>query len=277
MKKHHFRPLFAAAACTLLAAGCAAPAADAGTADDKSTDDKTAQTSNAAVANMATTPHYDVVFREEAAAVDGNVSDAVWSDVSDISGSFFYPWESKEAPKTVFKAYNDGNKMYFYFEAQDGDVLSSEEWNEDESTVDNEDRAEIFFAQGPVDKPAADGMPLYYGVEIDPQGRVHDYSIKYYRDFDGTWNLAGLETAGAKTDTGYIVEGSIPLETLRNLNLLKENGTLRTGLYRAEFSTPAEGTEEPVMEWISWVDPKTEQPDYHVDSSFGELRLLSSK
>lgn len=258
----------ALAASTMAGCGCgsSAPASSAGTAEEKTS-------SNAAVANMATTPHYDVVFRDAAADVDGTIDD-VWKDVGDISGSFFYPWESKEAPKTEFKAYNDGTNLYFYFDSEDPDVLVDEEWKDDESTVDNEDRAEIFFAQGPVDKPGADGMPLYYGIEIDPDGRVHDYSVEYYRDFDGKWNLEGLKTAGVKTDDGYIVEGSIPLATLEKLNLLKDNGTLRTGLYRAEFSTAEDGKDEPVMEWISWVDPKTENPDYHVDSSFGELRIL---
>lgn len=269
MKPQHLLSL-AALGSLLAVSGCTSASA---TSTDTAKENTPA--APAAVVTQSTTPHYDVVYRTEAADIDGTLSDSVWESVGDISGSFFYPWEAKEAPRTVFKAYNDGTNLYFMFDITDPDVLSSEEWKDDESTVDNEDRAEIFLAQGAVDKPTSEGMPLYYGIEIDPQGRVHDYSIEYYRDFDGTWNLEGLETAGTTTDDGYIVEGLIPLSTLKDLNLLKEDGTLRAGLYRAEFSSPAEGSEEPVMEWISWVDPKTEAPDYHVDSSFGELRLLS--
>ena len=115
-------------------------------------------------------------------------------------------------------------------------------------------------------------MPLYYGVEIDPQGRVHDYSIEYYRHFDGTWNLEGLDSAGVATDDGYIVEGKVPMASLQDLDLIHDN-VMRAGVYRAEFSLPAEDGEL-VQEWISWIDPKTEAPDYHVDSSFGEFRFL---
>ena len=46
------------------------------------------------------------------------------------------------------------------------------------------------------------------------------------------------------------------------------------GVYRAEFSTPEKDGDDPIMEWISWVDPKTEEPDFHVNSSFDEFRFL---
>lgn len=264
----HFQMLMAAGL-LLTAAGCSQTTNN--TTTTTAADSPTS--ANPAVANMATTPHYDVVFRDGEVTVDGKTDEEVWDDVLDISGSFHYPWEAKEAPKTVFKAFNDGTDLYFYFESEDPEVLMEEEWKDDESTVDVEDRVEIFLAQGPVDKPTTEGMPLYYGVEIDADGRVHDYSIEYYRDFDSTWNLEGLNTAATETDNGYIVEGSIPLATLKDLGILKDNNSLRIGLYRAEFSTQ-DGKEELLNEWISWVDPKTEAPDYHVDSSFGEMRIL---
>lgn len=224
--------------------------------------------------NQASAAHYDVVKRSDAAKVDGVLDESVWENVPELSGSFNFPWDTKEAPLTVFKAYHDDDTFYFSFEVTDGDVLVEEEWKDDESTVDDEDRVEMFFAQGAVDKPGANGMELYYGVEIDPDGRVHDYSIEYYRDFDGTWDLDGLESAGKTTDTGYIVEGSVPLQTLKDLNLLKDNNTMRAGVFRAEFSTPEKEGGDTVMEWISWVDPKTENPDFHVDAAFGEFYFL---
>ncbi|EJW93918.1 endoxylanase precursor, partial [gut metagenome] len=202
--------------------------------------------------------------------MDGKMDEEAWQDVYDISGAFHYPWEAKEAPFTAFKAYHDGTNFYFGFEVKDADVLQDENWNEDESTVDGEDRVELFFAGGSVDKPGPKGMELYYGVEIDPKGRVHDYSIEYYRHFDGQWNLEGLETAATTSDDGYVVEGMVPLKSLQDLNLIR-NDVMRTGVYRAEFSTPAKEGDDPIMEWISWVDPKTAEPDYHVDSSFGEF------
>ena len=253
-----YAALSSLAAAMLMSTGCTS------TTDDAS--------SSTIAYNEATTPHYDVVLREDAAAIDGNLDDAVWADVPSISGGFHFPWDTKEAPLTVFKGYHDGTDFYFCFEVHDENVVSEEEWKEDESTVDNEDRVELFLAGGSIDKPTTEGMPLYYGVEIDPQGRVHDYSIDYYRHFDGTWNLEGLDSAGVATDDGYIVEGKVPMASLQDLDLIHDN-VMRAGVYRAEFSLPAEDGEL-VQEWISWIDPKTEAPDYHVDSSFGEFRFL---
>lgn len=268
------RKLTLGAGALLLLAGCSTTPAAKTPTDASASEGKEKAAVSAAIPNQATTPHYDVVKRDEAATIDGKIDEDVWSSVQNISGSFFYPWADKEAPVTVFEAYNDGTDLYFMFEVTDPEVLVEEDWKDDESIVDAEDRVEIFLAQGPVDLPTPKGMPLYYGVEIDPKGRVHDYSIEYYRHFDGTWNLEGLETAGVQTDDGYVVEGKVPLSTLKDLNLLKEDGTMRTGVYRAEFSSPEKEGDDTVMEWISWVDPKTEEPDYHVDSSFGEFRIL---
>ena len=63
------------------------------------------------------------------------------------------------------------------------------------------------------------------------------------------------------------------------------------GLYRAEFSHDRSG--KPVVQqetihnrgrklagppplegWISWVDPKTPEPDFHVPSSLGRLDII---
>ncbi len=223
--------------------------------------------------NQATTPHYDVVFRKNQATIDGKLDDDVWADVPAIAGGFHFPWDTKEAPYTEFKGYNDGTDFYFGFQVKDKDVLADSEWKKDESTVDNEDRVELFFAADSIDKPTTDGMPKYYGIEIDSKGRVHDYSIVYYRNFDSKWNLETLETKASKTEDGYIVEGKVSLDALRKLKLIS-NDVMRAGVYRAEFSTPEKTGEDPIMEWISWVDPKTPAPDYHVDSSFGEFRFL---
>ena len=166
-----YAALSSLAAAMLMSTGCTS------TTDDAS--------SSTIAYNEATTPHYDVVLREDAAAIDGKLDDAVWADVPSISGGFHFPWDTKEAPLTVFKGYHDGTDFYFCFEVHDENVVSEEEWKEDESTVDNEDRVELFLAGGSIDKPTTEGMPLYYGVEIDPQGRVHDYSATLTAP--GTW------------------------------------------------------------------------------------------
>ena len=213
---------------------------------------------------------YDVVKRSEAVALDGKINEDIWAQIPALAGSFHYPWAEKEAPATVFKAFSDGENFYFSFVVSDKQVLTSEHWS-DESTLDGEDRVELFFAGEPIDRPGESGMSRYYAIEVDSQGRVHDYAIDYYRKFDSSWNLPGLESKAELTANGYSVEGKIPLKTLQDLKLLRD-GTMRTGVFRAEFSPS--GSAEPVMEWISWVNPNTPQPDFHVDSAFGIFRFL---
>lgn len=224
--------------------------------------------------NQAVMSHYDVAKRDQKIKLDGELTDEIWEEIPSINGGFHFPWENKEAPNTVFKAYYDEKNMYFSFDVTDQDVVVAEPKKEgDESVVDLEDRVEIFFGGKYIDVPGPKGMEPYYGLEIDPKGRVHDYSIIYYRDFDSDWNLEGLQTKATQTKKGYSVEGIIPMQYLKDKKLIRENNVMNVGVYRAEFSTSEKG-KEPVMEWISWVDPKTENPDFHVASSFGEFRFL---
>jgi hypothetical protein len=92
---------------------------------------------------------------------------------------------------------------------------------------------------------------------------------------------------------GYAVEGRIPLASLEQLGFprLRPGVTIRCGLYRAEFShdrssRPVEPKETihnrgrksvgspPIEHWISWVDPQTPEPDFHVPSSLGRLKIV---
>lgn len=222
------------------------------------------------VSAQEATAHYDVVKENAAVKIDGAATEAVWTQIGTIDGSFHYPWEAVRAPKTIFRAFQDGQNFYFNFVVYDTDIIVSQKW-QGESTVDNEDRVELFFAPGAIDKPGSSGLPVYYAIEVDPLGRVHDYSAVYYRHLETAWHLDGLQTA-AKIEKGmYTVEGSIPIASLNKLGLIDGRGIMRTGVYRAEFSNTGKGLD---MRWISWVDPKTVDPDYHVNSSFGEFRFI---
>lgn len=214
---------------------------------------------------------YDIVKRGEAPVLDGKPDENVWKGVPAIAGGFHFPWENREAPLTELRAYHDGTNFYFSFVVQDKDVVSVKDW-QGESTVDKEDRVELFFAGGNVDRPGENGMERYYAVEVDPLGRAHDYAVEYYRHFDSEWKLPGFESAAALTEQGYSVEGKIPLASLNDLKLIRD-GVMRAGAYRAEFSTGKDAG-NPEMAWISWVNPDTAAPDFHVDASFGEFRFL---
>ncbi|MBR0574298.1 MULTISPECIES: sugar-binding protein [Pasteurellaceae] len=216
---------------------------------------------------------YDVIFIKNPTISTNKIpNEQTWQSIPEISGSLNYPWEAIQAPKTVFKAFHDGISLYFNFVVEDKDVLVEDGWKSDESTVDAEDRVEMFFAGTSVDQPDNYKLHKYYSVEVDAKGRVHDYSVEYYRHLDSKWNLKGLNTTGIQTEKGYIIQGSIPLESLRNLQLIREDNTMRVGVFRAEFSKTS--SKETKMQWISWVDPNTTYPDFHVDSAFGVFRFL---
>ena len=187
--------------------------------------------------------------------LDGKIEEKVWHN-TDCDSSFVFPWQVETPPKTMFRAFYDEDFLFFSFSVEDRDLVYDRSGN-DEMVLTGEDRIEIYFAK---DRKLKD----YYCIEIDPLGRVLDYSAKYYRNFDVNWNWNGLKTAAVITDQGYDVEAMIPLKSLSGFI---EKGKLSVGLYRAELSRGDKDTL--VEEWISWVDPKTKEPDFHTPSSFG--------
>jgi len=72
---------------------------------------------------------------------------------------------------------------------------------------------------------------------------------------------------------GYVVELALPLTTLRKLTKFDEteDHAILAGVFRAEFSHIA--ANKPREEWISWVCPDAEKPDFHVPSALGRFRI----
>ena len=156
----------------------------------------------------------------------------------------------------------------------------------DEEDAVFEDRAEIYFC------PDA-GMKDYYAIEVDARGRTFDYRASYYRRLDTAWNWEGLETKASPIEQGYVVEGRIPLASFEAMGFprLRPGVKIRGGLYRAEFSHDRSGRKveqresihnqgrqldgpPPIEAWMSWVDPKTVEPDFHVPTSLGWLEIV---
>lgn len=176
---------------------------------------------------------------------------------------FTYPWADKPAPRTEVAIRNADDALHFTFTVDDSDIVVTEKWT-GESTLDGEDRVEIFFAKD-------EQLQQYWSIEIDSQGRVHDYQASHYRNFDNTWNCPGLKTTAQRTQTGYTVTATIPLATLGELlgQPVKEDTQLRLGLFRVEFYGTDPATHGDANDnWISWVRPETEKPDFHVPSAF---------
>lgn len=197
--------------------------------------------------------------------ISGNGTDSAWSSTLGVS-DFSYPWRRETPPATLFKARWDERYLYFVYHADDRDIIAKTEKGGERDVVDS-DRVEIFFK-------ADDEMDPYYSLEMDALGRVLDTEGRFYRniDFKWTWPEGHLILKASTNEEGYCVEGAISLSSLRDLGMLKEDYTLKAGLYRGEYVRKDGGKTE--VKWISWVKPDSEKPDFHIPSSFGLLKLI---
>tara|TARA_R110002096_G_scaffold119826_4_gene259645 strand:+ start:1010 stop:1609 length:600 start_codon:yes stop_codon:yes gene_type:complete len=176
---------------------------------------------------------------------------------------FQFPWLERKCPETEFCAVWNAEWFKFQFQVEDHDIVMFEGANRDESVLGS-DRVELFFATDALLKGP------YYGLEMDPRGWVYDYSARHYRDFDPSWIMPNFELSAEVIEAGYSVEGKIGLETLRGLGCLVD-GEMVTGVYRGEFSHSDKGDQH---DWISWVNPGTESPDFHLPESFGKFLFV---
>ena len=217
-------------------------------------------------ARAAEARHVEANRLSENAAVriDGDLRDPAWQR-AEVLRAISFPWSKRAAPATEFRAVGDAERLYFAFDVSDDDVVVQKDFA-GESTLDREDRVEIFFARDPA-------LECYFCLEIDPLGRVHDYVASYYRKFDSSWTCAGLQAAGRIRPGGYTVEVSIPLETLAELmrRPVAAGASLRLGIFRAEFRRGALGDADD--NWLSWIKPVTDKPDFHVPSAFANWRV----
>jgi hypothetical protein len=184
-----------------------------------------------------------------------------WSE-ADLLTDFTFPWEDRPAPKTEFRAMHDGEVFRFRFDCVDGDLVLPEGPTVKERAL-GADRVEMFFATDL-------SLTRYFGLEMSPRGDVADYAARFHREYDWSWSFGRLALEPEIREGGYSVSGSIPLDVLRDLGLLRVD-EMFAGLYRAEFHHRPDGSVH--RGWIAWVNPRTEKPDFHVPTSFGVLEL----
>ena len=189
--------------------------------------------------------------------VDGKQDD--WKNVPAVTG-LIAPWDGAEKDKTAFYACHDQKNLYFLYEVSDTTLVYNDE--KTEASVGNGDRIEFFMSKDPE-------MKTYYCAEIDPKGKVMDYEAHNYRKFDFNWNFKDLKLVTSVGKDSYRVEGSISLKTLRKLGLISPEGEIRMGVYRADYFDDAG---ERVI-WSSWIVPDAAEPDFHIPSSLGILKL----
>jgi hypothetical protein len=188
-----------------------------------------------------------------------------WSATTPLT-DFSFPWEQTPAPRTELRALWDAERLHFRFDCVDDDLVLGAGETVKERVLAS-DRVEIFFA------PDLQLNP-YFCLEMEPRGGIYAYRARSYRKFEDDFRFEGLELSASVDGSRYAVQGSLPLATLRSLGVLKPGRhELFAGIYRAEFSHQPDGGVH--FGWMSWVDPQTETPDFHVPSSFGVLELVS--
>ena len=193
-------------------------------------------------------------------------SNSVWESAETLN-TFHQPWGEEDCPQIQFKALHDSQFLYLRYKIQDTNVLLFYGSNE-KMDVTKSDRVEIFMAKDPA-------LQTYYCLEIDPSGRILDYSASYHRNFNYHWTWPE-GTIFVETDievTGYKVDVKISKESLQQLGLLN-NHIIHAGIYLGHCaSLPKTENMEVQFNWLTWIDPKLDNPDFHVPASFGILEL----
>ena len=184
-----------------------------------------------------------------------------WNNIGEFG--FSSPWSEEALPTTLFSAYHDGNSLYFRFMAFGPKPLVYIHDN-NKLEVTKSERVELFFRSN-------EKMQPYYCLEMDPKGRILDYKANFYRQFDRNWQWPESLNIQTKIEKQhYNLQGKISLSVLDKLGILKNN-KIEVGVYRGHCIELKDS--KAIIKWISWVDPKTKKPDFHVPSSFGVFIL----
>ena len=217
----------------------------------------------ASMIDYNTTKVYGVRKTSHAIQITGKGSDKQWNTATMLN-DFIYPWEKDTPPATRFKSLHDDDWFYFLFEVEDKNINIYVVSNDKKEAV-RSDRVELFFRQD-------EAMAPYYCLEMDPLARVFDCRGMYYRKLDTSWRWpAGeIEVKAFRGENEYVVEGKISKKSLRDLGILKGD-VMEAGVFRADCIKLVDG--DPDFRWISWIDPRSPQPDFHIPQAFGVLKL----
>ena len=196
--------------------------------------------------------------------ISGKSDDPLW-ERAEVLDDFLSPWSEDPIGTIEFRALHDGQNLYVCYRVQDRS-LHIDKTDNSKKSVDNSDRVELFLRS---DK----NLDPYYCLEIDPMARVQDFIARPNRQFDFTWNWPKEDVVVKShiTDTYFTVEIVLSILSLNKFQLLQNDGHIEAGIYRAKYNQQSNGDFEPT--WITWVDPQTETPDFHIASSFGKLKL----
>lgn len=189
---------------------------------------------------------------------------SLWNK-AEIAADFISPWDNSEPEKIELRALWDLENIYFCFTVYDSKIHIDRK-DDSVDSINESDRVEIFFRKDKIMNP-------YYCLEIDPTPRIMDFIAYPGKKFDFDWNWPKNDLIVKSTikQDYFVVEIAITIQSLKNFNLIKNN-TIEAGFYRAKYKKQENNLFEPT--WISWINPNTETPNFHIASSFGLLTLV---
>lgn len=192
---------------------------------------------------------------------------SIWEKANSLL-DFNSPWNNEPVKKIEFKAFHNSENIFFRFKVDDDEQYIYPSSHKNDS-INNSDRVELFFRSD-------SNLNPYYCLEIDTTSRIMDFEAKPNKEFDFNWNWPSkhLKVESKINSSNFIVDITISIQSLKDLSLLKDN-LIETGIYRAKYNQIEDGSYEPT--WITWVNPNTTSPNFHIPSSFGLLELEKNK
>jgi hypothetical protein len=208
---------------------------------------------------------YQVVLTDKKHESFNKISDSFFWERATCLTDFCSPWNIDSFSKIEFRALWNTDNLFFNFRVFDTDVYIDREDDTFEN-IGNSDRVELFFRVN-------DSLNPYYCLEMDTQARIMDFKALPDKNFDFNWKWpkSDLEVKASRNKEAFVVEGRISIQSLKELNLI-HNNVIEVGVFRAKFSENENKSYEPT--WISWVNPDTETPNFHIASSFGKFILV---
>ncbi|MHB1104940.1 MAG: sugar-binding protein [Lutibacter sp.] len=194
----------------------------------------------------------------------GKGDNPLWQK-AELLTDFVSPWDNEKIEKIEFKALWDSKNLFFCFTVFDN-VIHIDKTDNSFESIGNSDRVELFFRTDTSLNP-------YYCLEIDPTPRIMDFKAYPNKNFSFDWNWPkkDLTVKSQINRNKFTVEIAISIKSLNSLNLIKEN-KIETGIFRAKYNELENSIFEPI--WISWVNPNTNEPNFHTPASFGVLKLM---
>ena len=201
---------------------------------------------------------------DKSITLSGKGDDAQWNGAIELD-DFIYPWETVKPLPTSFRAMHNKDWLYCLYRVTDKNINVFVKDNTKREVLPS-DRVEIFLRRDAQMRP-------YYGLEIDPHGRVYDYEAFLRQSENGEWHWpeGELLIKSSIHKDGYVVEFAISKKSLTGLGLIKDS-KIEAGLFRGDCVNLNGGVKADIK-WISWVKPDSPTPNFHIPSAFGLLIL----